>query len=67
MKLSKISGVVSQQIACEMKLASIWESTLECIQYFTMAVGIIVAGLLAERLVNILPVSNDKYSQTSFL
>jgi MFS family permease len=32
-----------------MKLTSVWEGTLECIQYFTLAAATFIAGLLANR------------------
>ena len=44
-----LPGVVTQQISCLMNLPSVWESTLECIQYFTMAVAMMISGILADR------------------
>ena len=45
-----LPGVVGQQISCDIELSPMKEAILECIQYFTLAVAIIISGVLANKI-----------------
>ena len=44
-----LSGVVTQQVSCDIGLSRLKESILNCILYFTLAVGTAISGALADR------------------
>ena len=45
-----LPGVVGQQISCDIELSPMREAILECIQYFTLAVAIVISGMLANKI-----------------
>ena len=47
--LNNISGVITQQVSCDIELSPLLEGILECIQYFTLAVATVISGILAEK------------------
>jgi len=42
-------GMVIQQVSCEIELSPWKEGILDCIQYFTLAAGVAMSGILAHR------------------
>jgi len=42
-------GVITQQVSCEIELSAWKGATLDCIQYFTLAVAVVISGILADR------------------
>ena len=57
MILLKMTGVIMQQVSCDIKLSQWRESVLDCIQYFTLAISTLMSGLIGKRLVMDIEVS----------